>query len=193
MNYCGEVTSSKGINSSTHDFSKSARNCNNRKQSISDDASNKRRRSHANDGIPTYLRHTATSYRRMSIVQEMNPRLGRKASNISDLHFAPSDSFGDLSDIHEDDFFSDNTNSDLNEIESEILRVEHFISDRSKHLKLDQLQQDLTFLTKTVGFEEPVEEQQTDFKENKRKVIVDSYLQRRRSSTKSPYTSYFTL
>lgn len=185
MDRCEGHISSKSINSTTQDYSNCIRNTNEPKQSFANGNSIKRKISNAHDNIPTYLRHTETSFRRMSIVQEMNPRIIRKTSNLTDLHFInPSE----VCDIEEDEAIVDCTNSDLNEIEAEILRVQLFISARSKYLKLDQLQQELTLLSNSDAFEDSIKEKDTNHKENKRKSAKDSYLDRRRSLAKITYS-----
>lgn len=166
-----------------------------RTQSLSQQSVHNRKPSIQHGG-PMYLRHTKNSFRRMSIAQGIDPQSGLTMPELDDRRWS---NFSDISyrdGIEEEDLcYLDNTTLDLQEINSEIQRVEHFMSVKNKHLKLDELQQDLTILKKSVEFDEDSIKQKVidrrksimEKESDRRKSIVDSYLQRRRSMTKSPF------
>ena len=134
-----------------------------------------------------YLKHTENSYRRLSILQAegQNDDEPRRRSSL----WKPGDQrmsiFSAISEKNDcDDFPVDSTSADIAEINSEIQRVEHFMDAKNKHLELDQLQDDLKTLKKSVEFDEELVRQQ--LKES-RKSTVGGYMYKRRSVTKAAY------
>lgn len=106
--------------------------------------------------VPLHLKHTSASSKRLFIAKELYPHL--KFPNICDkknLHTC--------------------TNADIEEIKSEIRRVEHFIKARSKQFKLKNHLNQLPFPEKSYKDDRSAFEQQ-------RKLTVESYLKRRRRS-----------
>ena len=94
-----------------------------------------------------YLKHTEqNSYRRLSIVQAegQNDDKPRGRGSLRKPGDRRMSIFSEMSEKNDyDDFPVDSTIADIAEINSEIQRVEHFMDAKSKHLELDQLQDNL--------------------------------------------------